>query len=53
MNVQAMPLDQRLPASKRPPLRCDCRLHVFGDARTYPYRADKRNTPRRCRWLID
>jgi predicted TIM-barrel fold metal-dependent hydrolase len=45
MNAQAMPSDQRAPYIKGPPLTCDCHLHVFGDVKTYPYSADKRNTP--------
>jgi len=35
----------RVPDAKGPPLSCDCHLHVFGDPATYPYAADKRNTP--------
>jgi len=37
--------DQRAPVVKGLPLSCDCHLHVFGDPATYPYAADKRNTP--------
>lgn len=40
-----MPLEQRAPVIKGPPLTCDSHLHVFGDPATYPYAADKRNTP--------
>lgn len=40
-----MPLDDSAPAVKGPPLTCDCHMHVFGDPVTYPYAADKRNTP--------
>ena len=37
--------DQRMSDVKGPPLSCDCHLHVFGDPATYPYSADKRNSP--------
>jgi predicted TIM-barrel fold metal-dependent hydrolase len=40
-----MPTDRALPQIKGPPLSCDCHLHVFGDPVTYPYSADRRNTP--------
>jgi 2-pyrone-4,6-dicarboxylate lactonase len=40
-----MPADDRMPAIKGPPLTCDCHLHVFGDPATYPYAADRRNSP--------
>jgi len=40
-----MPNAPKLPDVKGPPLTCDCHLHVFGDAVTYSYAADKRNTP--------
>jgi predicted TIM-barrel fold metal-dependent hydrolase len=42
---ERMPLDQRTPDVKGPPLSCDCHLHVFGDPVTYPYSADRRNSP--------
>ncbi len=40
-----MPAERALPQIKAPPLSCDCHLHVFGDALTYPYSAERRNTP--------
>ena len=40
-----MPVDQRSPDIKSPPLGCDCHLHVFGDPATYSYSADRRNSP--------
>lgn len=40
-----MPVDQRSPGVKGPPLSCDCHLHVFGDPATYPYSAERRNSP--------
>ena len=40
-----MPVDQKTPVVKGPPLSCDCHMHVFGDPVTYPYSADKRNVP--------
>jgi predicted TIM-barrel fold metal-dependent hydrolase len=40
-----MPADQRLPEVKGPSLSCDCHLHVFGDPVTYPYSAERRNSP--------
>ena len=40
-----MLVDDRVPAIKGLPLTCDTHLHVFGDPATYPYSADKRNSP--------
>lgn len=40
-----MSADSRLPAVKGPQHTCDCHLHVFGDPDTYPYAADRRNSP--------
>ena len=40
-----MSTELRAPDVKGPLLSCDCHLHVFGDPATYPYAADKRNTP--------
>ncbi len=40
-----MPVDDRAPVVKGPPLTCDTHLHVFGDPAVYPYSADKRNSP--------
>ncbi len=40
-----MPADQRPPEVKGPSLSCDCHLHVFGDPVTYPYSAERRNSP--------
>lgn len=34
-----------MPALPEPPLSCDSPVHVFGDPATYPYSADRRNTP--------
>lgn len=40
-----MSVDGRVPAVKGPPHTCDTHLHVFGDPATYPYAAEKRNSP--------
>ncbi len=40
-----MPVDQKEPDFKGPPLSCDCHLHVFGDEQRYPLDAARRNSP--------
>ena len=43
-----MPVEPRaleVEVIKGPPRSCDCHLHVFGDPQTYPYSANRRNSP--------